>query len=266
MLNKVKFRFSSGKTRIFLISVCSFLLSNQCFSQSNITYERRTQIDIGTGADVCADAVIINGTSSGGGTICQRPLPVKLSSFNFSVSKNCVILSWTTDAELNNSGFEVERKSEKEGTQWEKTGFVPGNGTVNEPRKYTYQDMKLNTGNYSYRLKQIDFNGNHEYFELESDVVIAMPNIFSMSQNYPNPSNPKSKIDYEIPVDGKVTLRLYDILGKEEVSIVNETKTAGYYSAEFDGTNLSSGVYFYRILVEGGSQKFSKTLKMILVK
>ena len=87
-----------------------------------------------------------------------------------------------------------------------------------------------------------------------------------MSQNYPNPSNPKSKIVYEIPVDGRVTIMLYDILGKETVSIVNETKQAGYYSAEFDGTNLASGVYFYRIFVEGGAQKFSETLKMILVK
>ena len=164
------------------------------------------------------------------------------------------------------SGFDIERKAQKDKSVWEKAGFVQGSGTVNEPRNYSYEDKKLNTGKYSYRLKQIDFNGNYEYFALESDVVIAPPNIFSLGQNYPNPSNPKSKIEYEIPVDGKVTMRLFDILGKEAVSIVNETKLAGYYSTEFDGTNLASGVYFYRIIVEGSAQRFSKTLKMILIK
>ena len=253
---------------LILILILAALITTLLQSQpsSNITYEPGALIDIGTGADVCADAIIINGTYSGGGTICQGPLPVLLSSFTSSVSKNNVTLSWTTEAELNNSGFDVERNAVKNKSAWEKAGFVQGSGTVNEPRSYTYQDKKLNTGNYSYRLKQIDFNGNYEYFALESDVVISPPNIFSMSQNYPNPSNPKSKIDYQIPVDGKVTIKLYDVIGREALTIVNETKETGYYTAEFDGTNLASGVYFYRIVVEGSSQKFSKTLKMILVK
>lgn len=237
------------------------------FAQSNITYEPGSLIDISTGADVCADAIIINGTYSGGGTICQGPLPVLLSSFTFSITKNNAALNWITEAELNNSGFDIERRVTLSGVEgWQKIAFVPGSGTVNEPRSYHFDDKKLPTGSYKYRLKQIDFNGNFEYFALENDVVIAPPSIFSLGQNYPNPSNPKSKIDYEIPVDGKVTIRLYDILGKEAVSVVNETKLAGYYSAEFDGTNLASGVYFFRIIVEGNTQKFSKTLKMILIK
>ncbi len=249
---------------LVLAALITTLLQSQSFS--NITYEPGALIEISTGADVCADAIIINGTYSGGGTICQGPLPVLLSSFTFTVTKNNVTLNWITEAEMNNSGFDVERKALKNKAAWEKAGFVQGSGTVNEPRSYTYYDKKLNTGKYSYRLKQIDYNGNYEYFELESDVIIVPPNVFSMSQNYPNPSNPKSKIDYEIPVDGRVTIQLYDILGREAVSIVNDTRIAGYYSAEFDGTNLASGVYFYRIMVEGDSQKFSKTLKMILVK
>ncbi len=247
--------------------ICNLFICNMLYAQSNITYDPGSLIDIGTGADVCADAIIINGTYSGGGTICQGPLPVLLSSFTFSVTKNNAVLSWITEAELNNSGFDIERRTTQSGTaDWRKLAFVPGQGTSNTPKSYLFEDKKLQTGSYKYRLKQIDYNGNYEYFELESDVVIARPSTFSLSQNYPNPSNPKSKIDYEIPVDGKVTIRLYDILGKEAVSIVNESKLAGYYSAEFDGTNLASGVYFYRIMVEGGSQKFSKTLKMILVK
>ncbi|MEO8512043.1 MAG: T9SS type A sorting domain-containing protein [Ignavibacteria bacterium] len=87
-----------------------------------------------------------------------------------------------------------------------------------------------------------------------------------MSQNYPNPSNPKSKIDYEIPFDGNVSIKVYDILGKEIITLVNEFKTADFYSVEFDGSNLASGMYFYRITANGGGKIFSKTLKMILVK
>lgn len=257
------------KLKMFLILdlvIFSLLYCNLLFAQSNITYEPGALIDIGTGADVCADAIIINGTYSGGGTICQGPLPVTMLSFTALVTKNDVKLEWTTATELNNSGFDIERRLSKDGDQWKKIAFVPGSGTTTEPKAYTFQDKKLQTAQYKYRLKQIDYSGNHEYFTLESDVVVAPPIAFSMSQNYPNPSNPKSKIDYQLPVDGRITIRLYDIVGKEVLMIVNESKTAGYYSAEFDGTNLASGAYFYRISVEGTEQQFTKTLKMILVK
>jgi hypothetical protein len=249
---------------LILIALLTLLAKGQ--TTSNLTYAPGALIDIGTGADVCADAIIINGTYSGGGTICQGPLPVTMLSFTASVVKNDVKLEWTTAAELNNSGFDVERRLSKDGDQWKKISFVPGSGTTNETKSYMFLDKKLQTAGYKYRLKQIDLNGNHEYFALESDVVVAPPIEFSMSQNYPNPSNPKSKIDYQLPVDGRITIRLYDIIGKEVLMIVNENKIAGYYSAEFDGTNLASGAYFYRISIEGSNQHFTKTLKMILVK
>jgi hypothetical protein len=258
------------KMIILLILILAALITTLLKSQplSNITYDPGSTIDISAGADVCADAIIINGTYSGGGTICQGPLPVTMLSFTAAAfSKNNVKLEWITAVELNNSGFDVERRVTLSGVEgWQKIAFVQGSGTANEPRSYHFDDKKLQTGSYKYRLKQVDYNGNFEYFELENDVVVRAPDVFSISQNYPNPSNPKSKIDYEIPVDGKVKITLYDILGREALNIVNETKPAGYYSAEFDGTNLASGVYFYRITAEGSSQKFTKTLKMIIVK
>jgi|SRR4030095_12755179 len=232
---------------------------------SNITYTSGTNIDIGSGADVCADVIVINGTFSGGGTICSGPLPVTISSFTSSVEKNNVKLNWTTEAEFNNSGFRIERMDVKDNI-WKEISFVSGHGTTNEPKQYSFEDRKLKSGTYKYRLKQIDYNSNYEYFDMAEDVRISPPGIFSMGQNYPNPSNPKSKIDYEIPIDGKVTIKLYNLLGEEVINIVNETKEAGYYSAEFDGSNISSGVYFYRIIAEGEGQKFTKTLKMVLVK
>jgi len=244
---------------LFLIGVVSI------YGQSNITYDAGTNLEIQTGADVCADAIIINGTYSGTGTICQGALPVSISSFTSSVNKNNVKLYWTTEWEFNNSGFRIERMNTKNNL-WKEISFVNGNGTTNEPKNYSFDDKKLQTGNYKYRLKQIDYNGNYEYFTLENDVIVGKPNAFNMSQNYPNPSNPKSKIDFEIPFNGKVSIKVYDILGKEVLKIIDELKEAGYYSVEFDGTNLASAVYFYRISAEGNSGSFTKTLKMILVK
>jgi len=252
------------KTLIILAIILMALLSYMSLGQtySDIAYSTGTTLDIGTGADVCATNIYITGSYSGGGTICSGALPVTLSSFIYSVDKNNVRLMWITEIELNNSGFDVERKIIKDGAQWQKIGFVQGNGTTNEPKGYIFEDKKLLTGKYNFRIKQVDYNGNFEYFSLESDVNIAPPNKFEVSQNYPNPSNPKSKIDYQLPVDGKVSIKIYNLLGQEVASLVNELKPAGYHTAEFDGSSLASGVYFYRI--EAGDYKQVK--KMILVK
>jgi hypothetical protein len=143
---------------------------------------------------------------------------------------------------------------------------VPGRGTTNERKTYTYQDSKLKNGKYQYRLKQIDFNGNYEFFQMSGDIAVLAPAVFDMSQNYPNPSNPRSRIEYQIPVSGKVTIKLFDVLGREVSTILNEKKEAGYYIAEFDGTNIASGIYFYRINAEGDGHTYIKTMKMVLVK
>ncbi|MCI0716303.1 MAG: T9SS type A sorting domain-containing protein [Chlorobi bacterium] len=253
------------KILIIISLILAALITKLLYSQSNITYDAGTNIEIQTGADVCADAIIINGTYSGTGTICQGALPVSLSSFISSVDKNNVNLSWVTEWEINNSGFRIERMKTIE-NQWKEIWFVAGHGTTNEPKNYTFEDKKLQTANYKYRLKQIDYNGNYEYFTLENDVVVAKPNEYNISQNYPNPSNPKSKIDFELAETGKVRIILYNMLGQEVITIVNESRESGYYTVDFDGSNLASGVYFYRITAGGNSQSFTKTLKMILVK
>ncbi len=255
------------KTLIILTLILLAFLTVLSNSQttSDITYGTGTSIEVQTGADICATNIYINGTYSGGGTICSGALPVTLSSFTSSVEKNNATLNWRTESEINNSGFRIERMNTKENL-WKEIWFVAGHGTTNEPQSYSFTDKKLQTAVYKYRIKQIDYNGSFEYFQLENDVAIDPPNVFSISQNYPNPSNPRSKIDYEIPFTGRVTIIVYEMLGREVSSLVNETKEAGYYSTEFDGSSLASGVYFYRILAEGNSQKFTKTLKMILVK
>jgi len=193
----------------------------------------------------------------------EAQLPVELSSFTSSVNKNNVILNWSTVSEQNNHKFVIERNSSG---SWISAGEVTGSGTTNESRAYSFTDRNLSSGTYSYRLKQIDYNGNFEYHNLIGEVIVGVPNAFTLLQNYPNPFNPTTKIDFSLPVDSRVSIKIYDMLGKEAAVLMNnELRTAGYYSVQFNGSSLSSGIYFYAISAEG-QQNFSLTRKMVLVK
>ncbi len=196
----------------------------------------------------------------------NAPLPVELASFTASTDRRNVNLNWTTSSEQNNTGFDIERKLSSS-QSWSKVGFVAGNGNSTSPRNYGFEDRNVETGKYNYRLKQIDNNGNHKYHQLSSLVDVGIPTKFDLSQNYPNPFNPTTKINYDLPFDSKVSIRLFDMTGREVAIIVNATQTAGYYTAQFNGSNLASGVYFYNIIAEGGNTaKFVTTKKMVLVK
>ncbi|MBX7041611.1 MAG: 5'-nucleotidase C-terminal domain-containing protein [Ignavibacteria bacterium] len=199
-------------------------------------------------------------TGSGRITILDVPLPVELASFTSSVSGRNVTLNWSTSSELNSMAFDVERSAES--GSWIKVGSVSGSGTTNEIRNYTFEDRNLNTGRYTYRLKQIDFNGEFEYHNMTGEVVIGIPAVFSLSQNYPNPFNPTTKINYDVPAETFVTLKIFDIAGNEIMTLVNEKVSAGSYSVTFSGANLSSGMYIYRLL----AGDFSATRKMTLIK
>ena len=203
-----------------------------------------------------------------GGNPLNGPMPVELSSFTSNVISRDVKLNWTTASEVNNAGFEIQKsevRSQKSG-EWTKVGYITGNGTKTTPTNYSFEDKKLNTGKYNYRLKQTDYNGNFEYFNLTGEIEIGVPNKFDISQNYPNPFNPTTKIDFELPYDSKVSIKLYDISGREVMTLVNETKASGYYTVQMNGNNLSSGMYFYRISAEGNGQNFVSTKKLILIK
>ncbi len=187
-----------------------------------------------------------------------------MASFSSAVNRNNVSLNWSTSTETNNSGFDIERKLIGS-TDWIKAGSVAGSGTTSEVRNYTFSE-RASTGNYNYRLKQIDFNGNHAYFSLINEVIVGVPSEYALSQNYPNPFNPTTKIDYDLPYDGKVSITLYDLTGREVSKLVNEVKTAGYHTVQFNGSNLSSGMYFFRISAEGNNNSFVTTKKMVLIK
>jgi hypothetical protein len=201
-------------------------------------------------------------------------IPVELIAFTVTVDGNNVTLNWGTATETNNYGFEIERSLISEvsiNPNWEKIGFVSGSGTTTEPHTYSFKDDNLLVGKYNYRLKQLDFDGSYSYSNI-IEVEIEIPNNFSLSQNYPNPFNPSTKIKYSIPSvisipnirerNLNVTLKIYDVLGKEIATLVNEEKPAGNYEVNFNASSLSSGIYFYRL--QSGS--FVETKKMILLK
>jgi hypothetical protein len=187
-------------------------------------------------------------------------VPVELSSFNASALGNSISLNWITASELNNSGFQIERKAEN--TNWDNIGFVEGHGTTTQTQYYTFIDGGLRPGTYSYRLKQIDYNGSSKYYELDETVEAGIPQSFSLSQNFPNPFNPVTTISWQIPVSSHVTLKVYNLLGKEVAVLVNGEKPAGSYNLEFDAGKLPSGTYFYTL--QAGN--FVQTKKMVLLK
>jgi hypothetical protein len=192
-------------------------------------------------------------------------LPVELLTLTAIVDNRDVRLNWTTATELNNAGFDIERKSAA-AESWTKIGYVEGNGTTNTPKDYSYTDRGLTTGKYNYRLKQNDFNGNFEYFNLNNEVSVGLPTKYDLSQNYPNPFNPVTKINYDLPYDSRVNIKLFDMSGREVATLINDVKAAGYYTINYNASNLSSGVYFYKISAEGNGRSFNSTKKMVLIK
>ena len=194
------------------------------------------------------------------------PMPVELTSFTGNiVNKRDVTLNWNTATETNNKGFDIERKLVTSET-WSKVGYMDGKGTTTVPTSYRFEDRKLNTGKYDYRLKQIDYNGNIEYYDLNGVIEVGVPTKYDVSQNYPNPFNPTTKIDYDLPFNSKVTMKLYDMSGREVMTLVNDQLTAGYYTGTYNMSNLSSGAYFFRITANGNGQNFVATKKMMLIK
>jgi hypothetical protein len=188
-------------------------------------------------------------------------LPVELTNFTANTLNADVTLHWSTSREHNNSGFNIERKLISE-NNWLNVGNVKGSGTLNEPKQYKFTDYNLCPGSYIYRLKQIDFNGNFEYFDLSEAVAIGVPDEFSLEQNYPNPFNPVTTIAFGIPQAGNVKLKVFDMSGREIKTLINEYKDAGYYVAKFYGSSFASGTYICRLEFEN----YISAKKMVLLK
>ncbi len=187
-------------------------------------------------------------------------LPVELIEFGYRKANVGIELFWKTASELNNEGFQIERKREAEA--WQTIGFVRGKGTTTETQSYSFVDERA-SGKLFYRLKQIDFNGAFQYSNV-IEANLTAPEKFELAQNYPNPFNPTTIIAYQLPMASDVKLEVFDVLGRKVATLVNAKQEAGSYVANFNASayNLTSGVYFYRL--QAGN--FTETKKMMLVK
>jgi len=187
-------------------------------------------------------------------------VPVELASFTASVRGSDVTLNWQTATETNNMGFEIERREVD--AEWVELGYIEGRGTTTETSTYSFTDKNVLPGTYNYRIKQIDFDGSFEYYNLQNTVEVGVPDQYRLSQNYPNPFNPTTKITYSVPVDGFVTISIFNILGEKVSTLVNANVKAGNYELTFDATSIASGMYLYRM--EAG--EFISIKKMMILK
>ncbi|MFN0158087.1 MAG: T9SS type A sorting domain-containing protein [Bacteroidota bacterium] len=204
-----------------------------------------------------------------GGT-SDNPLPIQLSSFTgVVVSDSEVRLDWTTASETNNYGFHVQKSfSQPDNFQTIANSFVPGHGTTNVPQQYTFTDNGAGTGGWYYRLEQIDLDGTTHYTDaILVDVLSSVDNpqaplAFSLGQNYPNPFNPSTTISFSLAQGAMASLRVYNVIGQEVATLLNETMPAGRHEVAFDASALPSGLYVYRL--QAGEH--SETRKLMLMK
>ena len=202
-------------------------------------------------------------------TIIAQPLPVEITEFNGSAGGSTIHLSWQTATEVNNYGFDIERKVLNTSTNagWQKIGFVKGNGTTNSSHYYSFSDENPIGGlSFEYRLKQIDNNNQFQYYDA-IEVKLNFLNEVQLLQNSPNPFNPTTAIKFFIPNISDVTIKIYDMLGKEVVTLINRQEQAGYHIVYWNGkdesgSSAASGTYIYRI--QAGN--FDQSKKMILLK
>ncbi|KAB2924374.1 MAG: T9SS type A sorting domain-containing protein [Bacteroidetes bacterium] len=209
------------------------------------------------------DGTLMNGPAW---TVVTAPLPVELESFTAAKSGRKVELRWRTESEIDNLGFEVERRELNHrvigsSDQWNNIAFVPGHGTTNVPQSYSYVDAAA-SGRVQYRLKQLDRDGSFSYSR-SVEVELSAPAAFELAQNFPNPFNPSTSVSFTVPVTGHAALTVYNSIGQHVATLFDGIAESGMtYRQTFAAERLAGGVYLAR-LTAGSSVR---TVKMLLLK
>jgi hypothetical protein len=199
--------------------------------------------------------------------LSQTALSATLVSFAATSSRLSAFIHWTTATETNNYGFEIERRSVgKDGTpspSWRRIGFVAGSGTSLSSRNYEYADRGIEAGTYDYRIKQIQTSGSYVYSTVAEVEIGLAPREFTLAQDYPNPFNPSTTLEFTLERDGRATVRIYNMLGQEVATVFDQEAEAGrVYQAQFNAGRLTSGVYVS--ILESGGKRLRQ--KMLLLK
>jgi sugar lactone lactonase YvrE len=262
---------ADGGSADFVLGQTDFTSNSRGTNEFTMVYPNGIGLDVALGKLLVCDEgnyrVLQYSASS-------HPLPIQLSSFAASASNDGVRLTWTTMSEVNDYGFEIQRSPASAVKQWSKAGFVAGYGTSTTAHSYSFVDT-IASGSSSYRLKQIDLNGEFRFSDPVDVNSVAgaadhktIPKVFLLTQNYPNPFNPSTQIEYDLPKAGEVSLVVFDILGREVTTLANGYHEAGVYTARWDASAEASGVYIARVRVsEGpGAAVFTKNIKLLLTK
>jgi|WetSurMetagenome_2_1015567.scaffolds.fasta_scaffold52579_2 hypothetical protein len=224
------------------------------------------------------------GRSPNDAAYVDGPLPIQLTRFNaFSLSEKSVRLEWATASEIDNYGFEVQRRTDGN-TEYSAVpgGFVPGHGTTASKHEYSFIDSSAPNSTLSYRLRQIDLDGTSHFTQavnaspLSGVTDFGRPAQTRLLQNYPNPFNPSTKIGFRVWGEkngsggwglgsSNVKLAVYDLLGRKVAVLVDEQKQPGEYTATWDATGMASGIYFYRLTVGEDENAFVQTRQMLLM-
>jgi hypothetical protein len=191
-------------------------------------------------------------------------LPVELASFTAAARSGMIVLQWKTATEKNSRGFEIERSRTGSGSSasaWTKVGYVDGHGTTSAPQAYTFSDLVAG-GTYAYRLKQIDRDGGYEYSRAVEATTALLASEYGLSQNFPNPFNPSTSIQFALDATQHAVLKVYNTLGQEVCTLFNgmaEGQTV--HSVTFDAQSLPSGMYFYTL--HGGARSEVKKMQLV---
>lgn len=226
----------------------SVTVQNDCYIAAGCT------LNVPSGSSFTVNGTFMNdGVITGGGSY-STPVPVQLSSFIATANGNGAVLRWTTETELNNYGFDIERRRMPATEDWTIVSFVQGAGTSSSPKDYSYIEAGLRAGRYAYRLKQIDLNGSFAYSNSAEVEVGLGPQEFMLGQNYPNPFNPTTTVEFILPHSGRAILKVYAITGQEVATLFDrEVEAGGVYKTIFEAARFSSGIYFARLNFGGKS-------------
>ena len=177
------------------------------------------------------------------------PLPVTLTGFRATTSNSDVLLSWKTETEINNRGFEIQRSNNS--SDWYPVKFMNSAGDGSITRNYSYTDNSLAPGLYYYRLKQMDFDGKST-FSTTATATVAGKGKTLLFQNYPNPFSGISTIRFDLTKTQKVKLSIIDMAGREVRVLTNKVSEAGSHQVIIDAANLQKQIYLVRLQTENG--------------
>jgi hypothetical protein len=211
----------------------------------------------------CSDVVTWTAGDSSG--TVEGPLPVELTTFEAIAGDGQVTLHWRTESELDNNHFVLYKRKARE-ESFCTLAEIPGHGTTTEPHDYQYVDRSVrNNITYEYQISDVDIAGRetlHEQIASATPSAAAVPTEFALHAPYPNPFNPMVTIRYDVKETGLISVKIFDLLGREVATLVHGTVQSGIYSIEWNAGDSPSGVYLCRM----EARDFTQTRKVVLLK